>query len=180
MTPQSERVAGAALSDVPEAQLTLLRNGLRIMAVRALRDDDLAEDVVQEVLLRALRGVQPHVAADPVRLGAYVGGIARHVIADVIRARARRAAVLPAVPTTNASALDELVTAESMADVAYGMRQLRARDREILLASYYEDLSPAEIAERTGVPVVNVRKQKSRALERLRSVIASRISVKRE
>src|SRR5687767_13457893 len=84
------QTAGSSLDRVPEAQLALLRNGLRIMAARALRDDDLAEDVVQEALLRALRAVQPEVAADPVRLGAYVGGIARHVIVDALRGRARQ------------------------------------------------------------------------------------------
>ena len=168
-------MAESALTEVPEAQLTLLRQGLRIMAVRALRDDDLAEDVVQDVLLRALRGVQPDVAADPVRLGAYVGGIARHVIADAMRARARDAIGLAVAVSTDRNALDEMVAAESRAAVEQGLKQLPQRDRELLLASYYEGLSPADIAKRTGIPVVNVRKQKSRALERLRAAIASRM-----
>lgn len=157
----------------------MLRNGLRIMAVRALCDEDLAEDVAQEALYRALRAVSADVAADPVRLGAYVGGIARHLIADARRARARTAETTEPVPDL-ADPLSSLVRAEVRGLVASALEELKPHERELLVAFYYEDLSAADMAAAKNRPVVNVRKQKSRALQRLRIALESRLGLVRE
>ena len=67
--------------------LERLRLGLQIMALRALRDPDAAEEAVQETLVRALEALRDGRPSNPEKLGAFVRGIARHVIADTHRAR---------------------------------------------------------------------------------------------
>ena len=59
-----------------------LRLGLRIMALRALGDPEAAEEAVQETLVRALEALREGRPRDPEKLGAFVRGIARHVIAE--------------------------------------------------------------------------------------------------
>lgn len=149
-----------------------LRLGLQIMALRALGDPEAAEEAVQETLVRALEAVRDGRPRDPEKLGAFVRGIARHVIADIQRGR-RRSAPLQAVPETEHGtgrddALTALVTAEERERVRLALTQLSAGDRDILHLSFFEGLTPVEIAERLGEPALRIRKRKSRALRRLR------------
>lgn len=155
------------------ARIALLRNGLRIMALRALGDGDAAEDVVQEALLRALRAVTEEIAADPDRLGAFVGGIARHVIADVKRTAARYTTQDGTVYalSTAPDALTALLEQEEQARVRTAIESLRASDQIIIRMSFYEGLTPTEVAERLDQPPERIRKRKSRALVRLRAVL---------
>lgn len=158
---------------IDAVRIGLLRNGLRIMAQRALGDDDAAEDVVQEALMRALRAVTAEMAADPDRLGAFVGGIARHVIADVKRSASRystqdgRLYALSTMP----DALSTVLEQEEQARVRGAIESLSASDQIIIRTSFYEGLTPTEIAERLNQPAERIRKRKSRALARLRAVL---------
>lgn len=162
------------LATLASAQIETLRNGLRIMALRALNDADLAEDVAQESLLRALNSVTPDVAADPVRMGAFVGGIARHVIADVRRGAARFGALALEPPTSSEDdALNAIMRAEEWQAVQRALEKLSVDDRSVLHKSFVIGMTPAEVAAASGEPAERVRKRKSRALSRLREVLAS-------
>src|SRR5437763_11087226 len=70
----SAAVASSWDGIVKPAQLATLRNGLRIMALQALGDADVAQDVAQEALVRALAAIEDRRLADPSRLGAFVRG----------------------------------------------------------------------------------------------------------
>ncbi|MGQ0813502.1 MAG: sigma-70 family RNA polymerase sigma factor [Gemmatimonadota bacterium] len=166
------------LTTVGSAQISTLRNGLRIMALRALGDDHAAEDAVQEALLRALSAVTPEIASDAGRLGAFVGGIARHVIADAQRAARRsltHSSDLYAI-AADLDALRSLLREEEQAQVRAAIERLPNSDQIVIRASFYEGLTPTEIAERLYEPVARVRKRKSRALARLRAALLPVVS----
>jgi RNA polymerase sigma factor (sigma-70 family) len=154
--------------------LATLRAGLRLMALRALGDADAAEEAAQETLGRALAALADGRAPEIHNLGAFVHGIARHVIADVRRARWRLvgadALANQPDPASTEDALGRAVAAEERERVRAALRRLSSGDREILHLSFYEGLTPAEVADRLGEPPLRVRKRKSRALERLRRV----------
>ena len=57
-------------------EIQRLRNGLHIMAVHALEDQEAAEEVVQETLVRTLQAVNDDRRESPKNLGAFVRGIA--------------------------------------------------------------------------------------------------------
>ncbi len=158
----------------PEA-VERLRLGLQIMALRALGDTEAAEEAVQETMVRAMEALRDGRLNDPEKLGAFVRGIARHVIADAHRAR-QRGAPLQAVPegelgTSGDDPLTALITAEERNRVRLALRRLSAVDRQILHLSFFEGLTPIEIAQRLGEPALRVRKRKSRALARLRQAL---------
>ena len=160
-----------SLAGITPRQLDTLRNGLRIMALRALGNADAADDVVQETLLRALTAVTAEIAADSVRLGAFMGGIARHVIVDMKR-RDQRFSPLHEKWSgcVDASALDEVLRDEERAAVMEALVQLPVSDQELLRACFFEGLTPSEVAVRVNSSPETVRKRKSRALERLRRI----------
>lgn len=154
-----------------------LRSGLQIMALRALGDLEAAEEVVQEALVRALEALRDGRPKDPEKLGAFVRGIARHVIADTRKALGRS---IPLEAISEATLnpggdnpLSALVTAEERGRVRQALSLLSAADRQVLHLSFFNGLTPAEIAERLGEPALRIRKRKSRALRRLRRAFLS-------
>ncbi len=166
---------GSPDGESEQEALEQLRLGLQIMALRALGDPDAAEEAVQETLVRALDALRDGRIGNPDKLGAFVRGIARHVIADAHRARQRSARQQPLSDTSpaggDADPLTALINAEERDHVRSALTQLSAGDREILHLSFFEGLTPVEIAERLGEPPLRIRKRKSRALNRVRRAL---------
>lgn len=163
-----------ALGELGPEELEQLRAGLRAMALRALGDPHAADDVAQETLARTVEAVRGGRFREGASLGAFVRGIARHVITDVFRNRDRsrgfEALHARAGESPSNDALSVLISAQEKERVRLALTQLSAGDHEILYLSYFEGLTPARIAERLNEPSERVRKRKSRALDRLRRV----------
>ncbi len=154
---------------IDERELTVLRAGVRLMALRAFGDTDTAEEVAQETIVRAFHALR---SSRPEKLGPFVAGIARHVIADIIRARPREGRIdeiaPDAEPRTQRDPLVVLCDAAEQARVRAALCLLAPEDRELLHLLYFDGLSPSEIAERLGAPPERIRQRKLRALLRLR------------
>lgn len=151
--------------------MAVLRSGIVLMALRALGDPAAAEEIAQEALSRAFTATrEPSATAN---LGAYVAGIARHVIADYFRARQRTGpmsqAAFESVRDESPDALAVLCSDGEAARVRDALGALTDGDRELLTLCYFQDLPPTEIATRLGVPPERIRQRKLRALQRLRA-----------
>jgi len=152
-------------------ELEQLRAGLKAMALRALGDPDAADEVAQETLARAVEALRQERVREGWSLGAFVRGIARHVIADAFRTRDRTRALDALSETADRrahDALSVLISAQEKERLRQALRRLSAGELEILHLSYMEGLTPAQIAERLDEPPHRIRKRKSRALSRLR------------
>lgn len=156
-----------------------LRNGLRIMALRALNDPDAAEEVAQESLARGLEALEAGKFRDEGSVGAYFRGICRHVIVDRVRRESRLTSLdaLPDQPdlTTFPDALHALISHERKEQVLRALSELPPQSLECLRLSFYEGLKPSEIARRLGEPGPRVRKRHERALDKLREVFFAQI-----
>lgn len=148
-----------------------LAAGLAILAARCLGRGPDADDAVQEVLARAVEALAAGRVPDDVPVGVFVYGIARHVIADVLRERARRGGPAPdadLLPARGPSPLEQVISTEERERVARALAALPRADQELLHACYVAGERLADIAARLGEPAERVRKRKSRALARLR------------
>lgn len=173
--PDSPKNSPAPGTDpLSAAEWGVLRSGLEIMARRALGGGAAAEDAVQETLSRALVALRANRLEQRERLGAFVAGIARHVIADAHRERGRTVPLSPEAgdPCEPPDPLARLVSEAERQRVRRGLAALSEVDREVLRLSYFEGLSPTEIAQRVAEPAPRIRKRKSRALERLRRLLS--------
>jgi RNA polymerase sigma-70 factor (ECF subfamily) len=157
---------------VNPADLSKLQPRLRAMALYALGDDAIAQDVAQEAVARAL--ARAHELREPEKAVAFVLGIARHIITDHIRAKKRVEVGVDDVDIyePHPDALAVLLADEQRDQLRAALTHLSTDDREVLRLSYDEGLGPAEIATRLNQPYTAVRKRKSRALERLRTLMA--------
>jgi RNA polymerase sigma-70 factor (ECF subfamily) len=175
LRPGKGTVFPSAGTPQPES-LERLRLGLQIMALHTLGDWDVAEEVAQETLVRALEVLCGSRPTPPENLGAFVRGIARHVIADTCYAR-RRSIPLEDMPYKKGGAntqdpLSLLVTEEERGRVRGALLELSPADRDLLHLAFFEGLTPSEIAERIDEPAARIRKRKSRALHRLREAFS--------
>jgi RNA polymerase sigma-70 factor (ECF subfamily) len=155
------------------AELEVLRPGIRLMALRALGDAGLADEVAQETIVRAFHALR---SVRPERLGSFVAGIARHVITDIIRARPHDVALHhlapESEPQTSSNALLLLCDDEEKERIRRTLASMTPEDRDLLRLLYFEGISAADIARRAGVPPERIRQRKLRALERLRQAFA--------
>jgi RNA polymerase sigma-70 factor (ECF subfamily) len=143
------------------------------MAVRAFGPGPDAEDVTQQTFISAWTGRAGY-RPDAGPLPAWLVGVARHNIADVWARRDRQrreteAAVSdlrsPSRPVP--AGIDTEVTDRVL--VLDELELLGQPQRGIIELAFFEDLTHAQIAERTGLPLGTVKSHIRRTLERLRT-----------
>ncbi|MGH3771926.1 MAG: sigma-70 family RNA polymerase sigma factor [Pseudonocardiaceae bacterium] len=136
-----------------------------------------ADDVAQEVCLAVLTAL-PRYRDQGRPFLAFVYGIAAHKVSDARRSSARnRSEPVPEVPDTPALAEDgpetQAMRGEMAGRVATLLNTLPGKQREILRLRFVVGLSAEETAEAVGSTPGAVRVTQHRALNRLRSVLAS-------
>lgn len=140
---------------------------LYAFGVRRLGDRGLAEDLVQQVLLRVWHSAERY---DPARgsVRTWVLAIARNAVVDLHRRR-RRASAVPtqpeALPEETSDELERLLRAEM---VRTALQRLSPDHRRVLDLVYFRGLSQAEAAEQLGLPLGTVKSRTYYALRALR------------
>lgn len=141
-------------------------------------DDDVAEDLVQECLLRLARR-WPRVRKMELPL-AYARQVLINVALDDRRRRSRRQVELRADETEREvidlqaeAALETLGQRSELID-AFG--RLSPQQRTVLMLRYFHDLSEAQIAGLLGCSTGTVKSSASRGLARLRDLIEGSVS----
>ncbi|WP_245246942.1 RNA polymerase sigma factor, partial [Streptomyces lonarensis] len=173
-----EQVSAFLAGDEAAAAAVYRRWGALVLALarRALGDEREAEDVAQQVFLAAWSGRHRY-RADRGVLAAWLVGIARHVIADALAERARRAELvaaagsLPAAELPHAGAVPGPEQALDRMLVVRELRRLPPVQLEVLGLAFYRDLTQVEIAERTGLPLGTVKSHTRRGLRTLRELL---------
>lgn len=161
------------------AALTLFRRYDRLalsIGYRVLQDEGEAEDLAQEIFLRLCSEVGTFDSAK---------GSARTWIIQMIYRRAfdrraylhRRQFYAGTDPEAHTNTLvgrrdleEDMIDRLTVAQLKTAFSELSDRQRETLEAFFFEGLNFAEIAERSGEDVKNVRHHYYRGLERLRKL----------
>jgi RNA polymerase sigma-70 factor, ECF subfamily len=151
------------------------RSALTAYVRRLMRgDEQLAEDIVQETLLRAWKHAD-RVPAASRRPWLFV--TARHLVIDMYRARRSRPTEVGADLLGHASdavADDDLDRALDAVLVTEALGALTAKHRSVLVDCYYRGQTAAQIAEARGLPVGTVRSRIHYALRALRLALQER------
>ena len=144
------------------------------MAVRAFGPGPDAEDVTQQTFVSAWTGRAGY-RPDKGPLPGWLVGVARHKIADTWARRDRQRRETEAAMSEAQSAPGGRVTAGVDTQVADRVLVLEELDllgqpqRGIIELAFFEDLTHAQIAARTGIPLGTVKSHIRRTLERLRT-----------
>lgn len=136
-------------------------------ARRILRDDHEAEDVAQEVALRAREAPR-----DAGSLGAWLRAVCYRVAIDRVRSRRRRARIERGLDVREATegslVLEEVARASEAAGVRARVGELPEPYRSALRLRYLEGLEFPEIARRLAAKERTARTWVARGLARLR------------
>jgi len=143
------------------------------VAYRLTGNDDEAQDLVQESLLRIRRGLERY---EPGSLNGWLARIVTNVFLDEVRRKRRRPTdalpddpgrVLPPAP-----AADEIPTGLST-EIEHALEGLPEEFRVPVVLCDVSDLSYEQIAASTGVPIGTVRSRIHRGRRMLRAALAA-------
>ena len=151
-----------------ELTTSLLANTrwVHALARQLVDSEEAAEDLVQETWLRVLH----RAPEDPDRAGGWFATVLRNLARSRARAERRRrwreqnAARGEAIESTT----DVIERVAIQRQVIDSVMELEEPYRRTILMRFFDDLSPGEIAKRTGAPVSTVTTRPARGLERLR------------
>jgi len=143
----------------------------RLLRVARLivRDDDRAQDAVQDALVAAWLDVRA--LRDPDRFEAWLHRLlVRSCYREARRGR-RRWAIEAEVRETAVPALDPSIDIADRDELERGFRRLDADQRTVLVLHYYLGLSLDEAADALGIPPGTVRSRLHRATRAMRAAL---------
>ncbi len=170
MRSGAERAILCALS-AGDLEVELFRRyGRRIWlyGLRHLRSEALADDLVQQVLMLVIKSLREDRLREPDKLGSFVLGSCRLMVRDLRRTEARRKELLE----TYGRAPDVTVERPASLDVERlrgCVDQLSARERTVVVLSFFAEETGQEIAARLGTTLGNVRVLRHRAIDHLKA-----------
>lgn len=143
---------------------------LLAFAARSTGNTEVARDVVQETWESALRNLRR--LDDPARFRAWLYAIANRKCVDAMRARYRTKRGAE-IAESEAMLIDRNIDPDAQTaahlDLTQALKHLPAEQRTAIALLYGEDMSVAEIAAVTGVPVGTVKSRLAAARQVLRA-----------
>jgi RNA polymerase sigma-70 factor (ECF subfamily) len=155
-----------------EALVRRFEPGLRYYAIKLLRDEPAALDVMQDVWLTAFRTIRKLREPAAVRAWLYQkvhGACVDSVRRGVARRRAETTAVEIADDVDDGG--DDAFDADDAAMVHAALNELSESHREVLVLFFLEEFSTAEIASVVGIPEGTVKSRLHHARKALRAVL---------
>ncbi len=145
------------------------------LALRSLGDSGIAQDVVQEVFVRAWRSWDRY-DAGVASLRTWLYGIARHVVVDAHRTRGARPwlrglADHETLERQSPSVPDEFEVTMRRVLVEEALRRLGDDHRHALAETYLADRPYADVAAELGIPESTLRSRVFYGLKALRVVM---------
>ncbi len=152
------------------------------LILRIVRDQEMAEDLVQETFIRVWSRAQ---AFDSERgaLGPWLLAVARNRAIDYLRsvdgrmARSSYELVEMENPALFANLESQMMVSDLAGRVREAMSKLNSSQRSVIELAYFDGLSQTEIAERLGQPLGTVKTWVRTALKNLREELGVAASV---
>jgi RNA polymerase sigma-70 factor (ECF subfamily) len=164
---RDERLLEAARGGDLDAFESLVRRHQRRvygLAVHAVHDEGLAEEIAQDVFVQ-LHANLAHIES-PRHLAAWLRRVTSHRVIDALRSRRTPVALeCVAEPSVDGHAADPLASRL----IRRALHRLTPQARLVVVMRYMEDLAPTEIAEALGMSINTVKSHLRRSLALLRA-----------
>ena len=166
----------SAISQLIDRHSTRVRDYIRMM----VRDRDVADDILQETLIKVVRVIDEGRYADTGKFLSWVLRIAHNQVIDYFRSQKGSRTVSEADAGYNVlgtlrfaerTVEDRMVDEQIEADVRRLIDRLPEEQREVVVMRYYAGMSFQEIAEQTEVSINTALGRMRYALINLRKMI---------
>jgi RNA polymerase sigma-70 factor, ECF subfamily len=145
---------------------------VRLYGLRHLREEQAAADLTQEVLLIVLEALRRGRVREPQRLASFVLGTCRMVVLNLRRGASRRMELLEVYARNLPVASPAPEVPLNRERLTGCVEALSERERSVVVMSFYDEQSAAEVAVYLGLSQANVRVIRHRALGRLRNCMS--------
>lgn len=141
---------------------------IRLYGLRHLRDEHAAADLTQQVLITTLEALREGRLREPEKLVSFVLGTCRMTVLDLRRGAQRKDRLLQQYGA------DLLVPVRAPAPhfdqelLARCVQNLKERERAVVVMTFYDEQTGADVASFLGVSEGNVRVIRHRAIHQLR------------
>jgi RNA polymerase sigma-70 factor, ECF subfamily len=139
---------------------------LRAFGLRRLRSEPDAVDLAQQVLMITLEALRARQVQEPARIAAFVMGACRNTLLDRHKIDRRRSQLLQQFAAGERGAYEAAAPLDS-ARLSGCLDHLSERERAIVVGTYLEEQSGAELASGLGMDPGALRVARHRALKAL-------------
>ncbi len=130
-----------------------------------------AEDVCQEVFIRAWKAMPRFSLRDGGTFQAFLFRIARNLIIDLSRKKKEVSIEKVEELASGEDLIENYSRRDEIESVKKALEKLEEKDRQIIILRYFEDLSHAEVAKVIGIKEGALRVRTMRLLKKLKELI---------
>lgn len=159
-----------------EAEAELFRRmapRVRLYGLRHLRDAAAADDLTQQVLMTTLEALRAGRLREPEKLASFVLGTCRMTVLDLRRGAQRKERLLQQFGP-------DLVVPAQPPEVLFDherltrcVQNLKERERTVVVMTFYDERTGADVAGLLGISEANVRVIRHRAVHQLRECMGA-------
>ena len=163
------RQIGSGSNSGAEAELfRRMAPRIRLYGLRHLRNEHAAEDLTQQVLITALEALRAGRLREPEKLASFVLGTCRMTVLDLRRGVQRKERLLEQF---GAELIAPVQLAKPFLDrdlLTRCVQNLKERERTVIVMTFYDEQTGADVADFLGISEANVRVIRHRAIHQLR------------
>lgn len=160
----------------PGAEAELFRRmapRIHLYGLRHLRDQHAADDLVQQVLITALEALRAGRLRDPDKLASFVLGTCRMTVLDLRRNRQRKERLLEQFGADLLVPVPPPLPNLDQERLARCVQRLKERERAVIVMTFYDEQTGADVARFLGASEANVRVIRHRAIGLLRDCMGA-------
>jgi RNA polymerase sigma-70 factor (ECF subfamily) len=158
----------------PEEEAELFRRmapRVRLYGLRHLRDEYAAEDLTQQVMIATLEALRAGRLREPEKLASFVLGTCRMTVLDLRRSARRKERLLAQFGAERPAAVQPSLPRVDRERLAGCVQDLKERERTVVVMTFFDEQTSADVAGFLGISEANVRVIRHRAIHQLRQCI---------
>ena len=155
----------------PDAEAELFRRmapRIRLYGLRHLREEQAAQDLTQQVLITTLEALRAGRLREPEKLASFVLGACRMTVLDLRRGAQRKARLLEQFGADLLAPAKWSLPQLDHEQLTRCIQNLKERERSVVVMTFYDEQTSADVARLLGVSDANVRVIRHRAIHQLR------------
>ncbi|HEY4359890.1 MAG TPA: sigma-70 family RNA polymerase sigma factor [Bryobacteraceae bacterium] len=146
---------------------------IRLYGLKHLRNTEAADDLMQQVLLTMIEALRAGKLRDPEKLASFVLGTCRMTVLDTRRNAQRREKLLGEFGLQSLRPVALTMPDLDEQRLAGCVQSLKERERTVVILTFYDEQSGADVGRFLGVTEANVRVIRHRAVRQLRGCMGA-------
>jgi RNA polymerase sigma-70 factor (ECF subfamily) len=159
-----------------EAEAELFRRmapRIRLYGLRHLRDQPAADDLTQQVLITTIEALRAGRLREVEKLASFVLGTCRMIVLDLRRGAQRKQRLLEMYGADLLAPVQPAMPSLDQAQLTRCVQTLKERERAVVMMTFYDEHTGADVAQFLGVSEANVRVIRHRAIHQLRGCMGA-------